>query len=137
MSNYDEIKKYNGKLYSGMQIGASHNWLYQDGRWLETKVAPDKWEFSYDSIKVRNRPAGDNTGAARGTIYHWYIVADQLATKLNNDSYRTSMKGVKFKLGHKRPYWKKFSYDYAEQLSYREMVICVLEKTLRALKQEI
>jgi hypothetical protein len=135
--SYDKLKKYDGKVYTGMLIGGTHNWQYPNGKWVETKVAPDKWEFTFDSQKVRNRPAGDNTGAAKGTTYHWYIIADQLATKLNNDSYETSMTGMKFKIGHRRPYWRMFSYDYDDQLSYREMVIRVLEETLRVLKEDI
>ncbi len=48
----------------------------------------------------------------------------------------TSMKGVKFKIGHKRPYWKTFSYNYPEQLSYKERVIKILEEILLELKKE-
>lgn len=131
MNNYDELKIYNGKIYTGMMIGSSHDWVYNNGSWHETKLAPDKWEFSYDSIKRRTRSAGDNTGASKGTIYHWYIIADQKATKLDNDSYQTKMTGLKFKLGHKRPHWKKFSYDYPEQVSYDERLKQVLEEVLQ------
>ena len=131
MSSYDDLKEYKGKVYSGMLIGSSHNWSYPNGKWIETKVAPDKWEFSFESVKKRNRLSRENTGAASGTTFHWYIIADQKATKLNADSYFTSMSGLKFKLGHKRPYWRKFSYDYAEQLSYRERVRQVLEEMLK------
>lgn len=136
MKTYDELKKYNGKAYTGMLIGSSHNWLYPNGRWVETKVAPDKWEFSFESIKLRNRHSSVNSGASQGTTYHWYIIADQKATKLDNDSYQTMMTGLKFKIGHRRPYWKKFSYDYDDQLSYREKVVEVLKETLRVLKEE-
>lgn len=137
MNNYDELKEYNGKVYTGMMIGSSHNWQYPNGNWIETKVAPDKWEFSFESIKRRNRASGNNTGAVKGTMFHWYILADQQATKLDNDSYQTSMTGVKFKIGHKRPYWKRFSYDYSDQISYKEKVIQVLEETLFALKNDV
>ena len=134
MSNYNDLKKYNGQIYTGMPIGSSHNWIYPNGRWHETKLEPDKWEFTFDAIKRRNHSSANNTGAAKGTTYHWYIIADQKATKLDNDSYQTAMNGVKFKLGHKRPHWRTFSYNYDEQLSYREKVIQVLEETLEALK---
>lgn len=134
MNQYDELKRFNGKVYTGMLIGASHNWIYPNGKWFETKVSPDKWKFSFESTKLRDHPAGKNTGAAEGTIYHWYILADQKAVKLDNDSYQTSMTGLKFKLGHKRPYWKKFSYDYAEQMSYRERMVQILEDTLRSFR---
>lgn len=136
MNNYNELKEYNGKVYTGMLIGGSHNWLYPEGRWRETKVAPDKWTFSFESVKKRSFQSGDNTGARRGTIFHWYIIADQKAEKLDNDSYKTSMNGMKFKIGHKRPYWKRFSYDYDDQQSYKERVIMALEETLEALKGE-
>lgn len=116
-----------------MLIGRSHDWVYPNGHWVETKIEPDKWKFSFESIKHRNRPSKKNTGAASGTTFHWYILADQKATKLDNDSYQTTMKGVKFKLGHKRPYWKRFSYDYDDQLSYNERVKQVLENTLKIL----
>jgi hypothetical protein len=135
MSNqYDELKIYKGKMYTGMMVGRSHNWVYPESRWKETKVAPDKWEFLFESVKRRNRSARENTGAAKGTTYHWYIIADQKALKIDNDSYQTSMNGVKFKLGHKRPHWRNFSYDYEDQLSYEERVREVLEETLGGLK---
>ena len=44
------------------------------------------------------------------------------------------MNGVKFKVGHKRPHWRQFSYDYPEQLSYKEKVIQILENILVKLK---
>ncbi len=137
MSRYDELKEFNGKVYTGMLIGSSHNWVYPNGKWVETKVAPDKWKFSFESIKRRSRSAGDNTGAAKGTIYHWYIIADQKATKLDNDSYQTSMSGMKFKIGHKRPYWRKFSYDYEDQVPYKSKVTQVLKETLDELKNDV
>jgi len=130
INRYDELKMYNGKVYTGMLIGRSHDWVYPCGRWKETKVAPDKWEFSFESVKRRTRSARENTGAAKGTTYHWYIIADQKAEKLDNDSYRTLMEGVKFKIGHKRPHWRSFSYDYEDQQPYNQRVKQVLEETL-------
>jgi hypothetical protein len=132
---YDELKMYNGKVYTGMRIGGSHSWVYPDGKWKESKVAPDKWEFSFESIKKRSFQSSDNKGAAMGTTYHWYIIADQKAQKMDNDSYRTIMNGLKFKIGHKRPHWRSFSYDYKDQLNYKEKVIKVLEETLMELKK--
>ena len=46
------------------------------------------------------------------------------------------MKGIKYKVGHKRPQWRTFSYNYPEQNSYKERVIKVLEDTLSKLKNE-
>ena len=137
MSQYDDLKTYNGQVYTGMRIGGSHYWIYPNGKWKETKLQPDKWEFSFDSIKRRNISSGNNTGAAKGTTYHWYIIADQMATKLDNDSYRTTMKGLKFKVGHKRPYWRSFSYDYDDRLSYSKRISQVLEETLQQLKESV
>ena len=133
---YDTLKKYNDQIYSGMQIGNSHQWHYNNGKWVETKLTPDMWQFSFQSIKTRFHNAPISSGAKVKTKYHWYIIADQIASKLDNNSYKTEMKGFKYKVGHKRPNWRNFSYDYPEQESYKERVIKILEDTLIKLKND-
>ena len=133
---YNSLKKYNNNIYTGMRVGGSHLWNYTNGKWHETKREPDKWSFKFESVKTRINPAPINTGASINTKFHWYIIADQIATKIDNNSYMTSMKGVKFKIGHKRPYWKTFSYNYPKQPSYKEKIIEILEEILTELKKE-
>lgn len=133
---YNSLKKYNNKIYTGMRVGLSHQWNYTNSKWYETKKEPDKWSFKFDSIKTRINTAPTNTGASINTQFHWYIIANQIATKIDNNSYMTSMKGVKFKIGHKRPYWRTFSYNYPDQPTYKERVIEILEKVLSELKKE-
>jgi hypothetical protein len=133
---YDRLKDYNGQIYTGMKIGNNHKWNYNNGKWFETKIAPDQWNFNYQSIKTRFHSAPMNSGAKLNTKYHWYIIADQIASKLDANSYMTNMKGMKFKIGHKRPNWRSFSYNYPEQDSYKERIIKILEKTLENLKDE-
>ena len=134
-SDYNSLKTHDNKIYTGMLIGGTHQWNYTDGKWNEVKKTPDRWAFSFNSIKTRLHSAPSNTGANVGTKYHWYIMADQIATKLDTNSYMTQMKGVKFKIGHKRPHWKTFSYNYPEQQSYKERLISTLEYILEQLKQ--
>lgn len=133
---YNTLKLYKNKIYSGMEIGKSHYWNYNNGKWEETKKAPDRWSFRFDSMKTRINPAPVNSGASINTKFHWYIIANQIATKIDNNSYMTSMNGIKFKIGHKRPYWKKFSYNYPNQTPYKERVINILEDILKRLKDE-
>ncbi|MFX0071409.1 MAG: hypothetical protein ACFFAO_10000 [Candidatus Hermodarchaeota archaeon] len=133
---YDTLKMYKTKPYTGMEIGKSHLWNYKNGKWLETKIAPDKWTIKFDSLKTRSNVAPQNSGAGIHSQFHWYIIADQIATKISNNSYQTSMNGVKFKIGHKRSHWKSFSYEYPEQMGYKEHVINILEDILRKLKNE-
>ena len=133
---YDTLKRFNNQIYSGMRIGGSHKWHYNNGKWYETKLAPDMWQFSFQSIKTRFHNAPINSGAKVKTKYHWYIIADQIASKLDNNSYMTNMKGFKYKIGHKRPNWRNFSYDYPEQESYKQRVIKILEDTLIKLKND-
>jgi len=133
---YNHLKTHNNKFYTGMRVGGAHNWNYKNGKWHETKEAPDKWSFKFNSIKTRINPAPSNTGASINTKFHWYIIADQIATKIDSNSYMTSMKGVKFKIGHKRPYWKTFSYNYPNQVTYKQRIIKILEETLMKLKNE-
>jgi hypothetical protein len=135
MEMYNKYKVYGKKIYTGMSVGSSHHWNYDNGKWFETKEAPDKWSFMFDSLKTRITPAPKNTGASNNSKFHWYIIANQIATKIDENSYMTSMKGVKFKIGHKRPYWRTFSYNYPNQITYKERVIRALEETLKQLKE--
>lgn len=126
---YDKVKtSKNGKKYSGMSIGAKHHWDYPDGKWNETKIGPQEWKLEFRATKRRNKPAPKGSGAKLGTKYHWCIIADQMSVKKDKDSYQTVMKGRKIKIGHKRPYWRQFSYGYPEQKSYKEKVAEYLRK---------
>ena len=51
--NYNQIKTFKGKQYTGMKVGRSHKWYDDKGEWKEKKVTPDKWEFSYSVTKRR------------------------------------------------------------------------------------
>lgn len=99
---YNEFKQFEGKQYTGMQIGRSHHWAYNQGDWKETKITPDLWEISYAVTKRRKGHAPEGSGVPVGTEYHWYILAHQNVRKLNANDYTTSMTGLKFKLAHKR-----------------------------------
>ncbi len=136
VSMYNSLKEYDKRIYTGMRVGGSHQWNYNDGKWYEIKEAPDKWRFKFNSLKTRIIPAPNNSGARINTKFHWYIIANQIATKIDSNSYMTSMNGVKFKIGHKRPYWKTFSYNYPEQLSYKEKIIEILENIVSELKKK-
>lgn len=100
--SYNAVKQFDGKQYTGMAIGRSHHWNYDQGDWKETKITPDLWEISYAVTKRRKGHAPEGSGVPVGTEYHWYILADQTAKKLNANDYTTAMSGLKFKLAHKR-----------------------------------
>jgi hypothetical protein len=131
---YDTVKNYNGVSYSGMQIGGTHNWLYKNGIWNETKLTPDKWKINFKCEKHRMREAPQDSGAGIGSGFNWFIIADQKAIKRNENVYSTEMNGLKFKVGHKRPQWKNWSYNYPEQPSYKQSVIQLLEEVLKQLR---
>jgi hypothetical protein len=132
---YDSLKEYLGQSYSGMRVGGTHQWHYQDGIWIETKITPDQWEIDFKSKKRRFHQAPAQSGAQVGTDFHWFIIADQIASKINENMYNTNMYGVKFKIGYKKSNWQNFSYTYPSQLSYKDRVIKILESYLLALKQ--
>lgn len=100
--SYDNRKQYNGKQYTGMQVGRSHHWDYDPGDWKETKITPDLWEISYAVTKRRRGKAPEYSGVPVGTGYHWYILAHQYVEKLNANDYTTDMRGFKFKIAHHR-----------------------------------
>jgi hypothetical protein len=101
-SGYDQLKEFGGKRYTGMKVGRRHRWKYEAGYWTERKVTPDKWDFQYSVVKRRAGKAPEGSGAPVGTSYRWYILAEQIVTKLDANSYSTSMVGWKHKLAHQR-----------------------------------
>ena len=130
---YNELKDFEGQKYTGMQVGGSHSWHYDKGIWNETKVTPDKWKFEFTSLKNRMHQAPPSTGALDKTEFHWYIIADQKVIKKDENSYNTIMKGAKFKIGHKRPNWTNWSYQYHHE-SYEDRIIRILEDCIAQLK---
>jgi hypothetical protein len=74
-ASYDAVKEFEGRKYTGMRVGGGHSWYYRQGEWKETKVAPDKWQFSYAVNKRRRWDVPEGSGAPVGTEYHWYILA--------------------------------------------------------------
>ncbi len=132
---YDELKEFEGEAYTGMPVGGEHSWIYPNGLWRESKIAPDAWTFTFTSLKERERSAPIGSGPPPGTRYHWYILAHQRVRKIDEDTYNTFMSGVKYKLAHKRPHWRKWSSEYPDQASEQEHLISILEATLARLKE--
>jgi len=133
---FDDIKAFNGKAYSGMTVGKGHLWDYINATWEETKVTPDTWRFKFSSLKRRKEAAPEGSGVPKGTEYSWYILADQIVKKVNANEYTTEMLGEKYKIGHKRPYWKGFSYTYPGQQSYKQKLLAVLKEAVQRLENE-
>ncbi len=133
---FDDLKTYQGQVYSGMSIGGTHVWDYPHGVWQEKKVAPDRWVFSFRSGKKRSRKSPEGSGALPGTQYHWFILAHQRVRKVDQDTYETVMEGVKYKVAHKRPYWRGWSTDYPDHEPEREILVRILENYLAELKEE-
>jgi len=101
-TSYNKVKEFRGKRYTGMAVGRSHTWRYEPGEWKERKVTPDRWEFRFAVVKRRAGRAPEGSGAPVGTSHHWFIVADQVVTKLDANSYSTEMTGHKIKVAHRR-----------------------------------
>jgi hypothetical protein len=132
-ATYNEFKEFEGKRYTGMKIGRSHKWYYDQGEWKEKKITPDKWQFNYAVTKRRAGRAPEGSGVPVGTEYHWYIVAHQNVRKLNANDYSTSMTGLKFKIAHKRPEGEKWS---AGERAQRNRLIKLLKEVIHDLEQE-
>ena len=130
---YDEFKEFEGQRYTGMKVGRSHKWYYDEGEWREKKITPDLWQIAFDVTKRRAGRAPEGSGVPVGTEYHWYILADQTATKQDANSYTTEMVGLKYKLAHKRadkPSWS------ASDRAQRKRLIQLLEEMITALKKK-
>ena len=130
---YNALKSFNGKQYTGMRVGGRHSWDYKNGRWNETKIAPEKWRIDFSSKKFRTHHAPTGSGALNNTQYHWYIIADQRVNKLDANTYNTRMTGLKYKIAHRRPNWNHWSYEYHDE-TYEDIIIRILEETLENLR---
>jgi hypothetical protein len=133
---YNDLKEFNGKRYMGMKIGGRHVWIYPNGTWKEEKVDPDSWVFTFQSFKERKVPAPENSGAPVNTEYHWYILADQRVKKIDKDTYGTLMEGVKHKISHKRPHWRKWSSQYTDNISDKDRIIAILKEMLERISED-
>lgn len=133
--SYDDLKDHDGQRYSGMPVGGTHHWSYPDGTWQEEKQSPDRWSFTFSSSKRRSNPAPEGSGADPGTRYHWYILGHQRVRKVDKDTYQTLMEGVKYKLAHKRPYWKRWSSEYPDQRSRDDRLEGILEAALERVRE--
>ncbi|MCE8032752.1 MULTISPECIES: Rho termination factor N-terminal domain-containing protein [Halomonadaceae] len=128
---YDRLKQHQGKGYSGMKVGRSHKWYYDQGEWRERKITPDEWEISYQTTKRRAARAPEESGAPIGTEYNWLIVSHQRVDKLDANSYTTCMEGKKFKVAHKRA--SSAAWNVSER-TQRKKVIEYLEQMIEELK---
>ena len=131
--SYDEFKQYEGQKYTGMRVGRSHKWYYDQGEWKETKVKPDLWQISYSVTKRRAGKAPEGSGVPVGTEYHWYVLAHQNVKKLNANDYTTSMTGMKFKIAHKRADSGKWSATPAGE---RKRMIAFLKDVVSELERQ-
>ena len=124
---YDELKEFEGSKYSGMKVGATHKWYYDEGAWKERKVRPDEWDIYYETQKNRAGKAPEGSGASVGTAYNWLIVAHQRVDKQDANSYMTRLDGKKFKVAHKRAGKEKWS---GQETSQRNKVVEFLERVI-------
>ena len=117
---YNQFKEFEGRRYTGMKIGRSHKWYYDKGEWKEKKITPDEWEINYAVKKRRAGKAPEGSGAPVGTAYRWYILAHQIVTKLDANSYTTELAGLKYKLAHRRA--DKTSWSASENAQRKRLV---------------
>jgi hypothetical protein len=130
---YDQLKEFEGKRYTGMKVGRRHRWHYDAGDWTEKKVTPDQWEFEYAVVKRRAGRAPEGSGAPVGTAYRWYILAHQVVTKLDANSYTTEMAGLKYKLAHRRAESTSWS---ASERAQRKRLVQLLRELIADLEKE-
>jgi hypothetical protein len=131
--SYNEFKDYEGQRYTGMKIGRSHKWYYDQGEWKETKITPDLWQIGYAVTKRRAGRAPEGSGVPVGTEYHWYVLAHQNVAKQTANDYTTSLTGLKFKIAHKRAGSETWS---ATPRTQRKRMITFLRSVLADLERQ-
>src|SRR5213079_66901 len=130
--SYNEFKEHEGQRYTGMKIGRSHKWYYDQGEWKEKKITPDLWQIGYAVNKRRAGRAPEGSGVPVGTEYHWYIVAHHNTAKQTANDYTTTLTGLKFKIEHRRAGSEKWSATLQTQ---RKRIITFLRSVLADLEK--
>src|SRR3954464_2695162 len=131
--SYNDFKEHEGQRYTGMKIGRSHKWHYDQGEWKEKKITPDLWQIGYAVNKRRAGRAPEGSGVPVGTEYHWYILAHQNTAKQTANDYTTTLTGLKFKIAHKRAGTEKWS---ATPRTQRKRMITFLRSVLADLEKQ-
>lgn len=131
--SYNDFKEHEGQRYTGMKIGRSHKWYYDQGEWKERKITPDLWQIGYAVTKRRAGRAPEGSGVPVGTEYHWYVLAHQNTTKQSANDYTTSLTGLKFKIAHKRAGSEKWS---ATPRTQRKRMIVFLKSVIADLEKQ-
>ena len=132
---YAGEKTYGSAKYHGMKVGGVHHWTYPDGQWTERKVAPDQWDFTFTSLKRRNRKAPAGSGAEVGSGYHWLIIAHQWVDKLDANTYATQLEGRKHLLAFRKPDWPLWNTQFRNaRQGARERTIAALKDMIRELE---
>jgi hypothetical protein len=126
--SYDDEKSYGSAKYHGMKVGGIHRWTYPDGKWQERKVAPDRWEVGFTSLKRRDRRAPEGSGAEVGSGYHWLIVAHQWVDKLDANTYATRLEGTKYLVAFRKADWPVWNTQFRNAKRHAK------ERTLAALR---
>ncbi|RAL14513.1 uncharacterized protein BO97DRAFT_271646 [Aspergillus homomorphus CBS 101889] len=120
-AGYNALKSYNGQVYSGMAVGGSHTWTYDQGTWKETKEEPDLWRIDYQTNKRRAKKAPEGSGAPVGTEYHWLVVGHQHVKKVDANTYETHLTGSKYKLAYKSASSNSWSVPTVKKQREREV----------------
>ena len=131
--SYNDFKEHEGQRYTGMKIGRSHKWYYDQGEWREKKITPDLWQIGYAVTKRRAGRAPEGSGVPIGTEYHWYVLAHQNVAKQTANDYTTSLTGLKFKIAHKRADSGKWS---ATPKTQRKRMIMFLQNVIADLEKQ-
>ena len=129
---YRDEKTYGSSNNHGMKVGGRHLWTYPDGRWTERKVAPDRWEVTFSSLKRRNSRAPKGSGAEVGSGYHWLIVAHQWVGKLDANTYATQLEGRKYLIAFRKPDWPLWNTQFRDsKRGAKERTIAALQDAIR------
>ena len=130
-SEYDALKEFGGRRYRGMRVGRGHKWNYEPGVWTEKKVTPEKWQVAFAVKKRRAGRAPEGSGAPVGTSHHWFILADQVVTKIDANTYTTELSGSKYMLAYRKAGAEKWS---AGEKGQRNHLIRILRAMIAELE---
>ena len=100
---------FQGNPYGFKPGKSTYTWDFLNAKWKDHRLDARDHTFI---LKARFEKAKDAYPSLTGEVgieFHWFVFGDQIARKVDRDSFETLMTGTRCLLGYKKPSWRQFS----------------------------
>ena len=121
-------QKSQGNPYGFRPGNSRYQWDFLKGKWLERRIDANEHSFVLKARFEKTKDAFPTLTGDIGTEFRWFVCADQIARKVDDNAFETLMSGLRFLVGYKKPKWKQFSHEYDTSIGYTNRVLEILKQ---------